>query len=315
MISTVTKKLLAMSMLKGVGPVTLRKAFELADFETETVERLATKIPTLQKAITLPDAWTNAIVLSEQQIDAATRHEARIMSPADAAYPSLLSRSKNDPFILYVRGSLAKQPLKSVAIIGTRKPTRHGSIITERITRFFSEQGWSVVSGLALGCDGIAHQTAVDKKGHTIAVLAHGLQTVMPGKHTALAENILESGGALVSQYPFGREAIPQQFAQRDKTQAGLAQGVVMIQSDLKGGSLIASRAALDTGRWLAVPSPTKEDLTSNELKIQANLVLCDDHIDEKLKLLKTKEKNLLSRIIVLYSKNDYKSCLTKSTF
>ncbi|WP_416057819.1 DNA-processing protein DprA [Stenotrophomonas maltophilia] len=250
------------------------------------------------------------MIKAEEQLELADYNGCSILSPMDKGYPKLLAATKDDPFLLWVRGSLAPNPEKSVAIIGTRQPTEHGRLIAQRITRYFVEQGWSIVSGLALGCDGVAHQEAVDAGGHTTAVLAHGLHTIAPSKHRKLAEDILDAGGALVSQYPIGRAAIAQQFVQRDKTQAGMAQGVIMIQSDLQGGSLHASRASLDYGRWLAVPYPTDQDLGRNEPKIQANLRLADGSGAEKMDLLRLKGDADLARIIVLRSKDDYSRCL-----
>jgi DNA processing protein len=105
------------------------------------------------------------------------------------------------------------------------------------LTRYWAEKGWSIVSGLALGCDAIAHRTAVEVRAHTVAVLAHGLHTIAPAQHRKLPEDILEAGGALESEFPFGKAPLPAQFAKRDRTQAGLAQAVLPIQSDLTGGS------------------------------------------------------------------------------
>lgn len=298
-------------MLSGVGPAALKKASQVFGFETKSVEALGAEIPAIGKAIAPADAWSKALELAEEQSDFAERSDVRILSPLDEGYPKLLAATKDDPFILYVRGLLAPSPDKSVAIIGTREPTAHGETITKRITQFFVEHGWSVVSGLALGCDALAHQAALEAKGHTVAVLAHGLQTIAPAKHRRLAEEILNKGGALVSQYPFGREAIPQQFVQRDKTQAGMAQGVVMVQSDLQGGSLHASRAAIDYGRWLAVPYPTEADRASKAPKAQANLMLVDGSDADRRELLRRKEADGLDQIIVLRSKEDYARCLT----
>lgn len=143
-----------------------------------------------------------------------------------------------------------------------------------------------------------------------MAVLAHGLHTISPLKNRKLAEEILSSGGALLSQYPIGREAIPQQFVQRDKTQAGMAQGVVMIQSDMEGGSLHASRAALSYDRWLAIPYPTEQDRTKKEPKIQANLLLADGDEAARKELLRLKDSSRLDRVLILRSKEDYARCL-----
>ncbi|UUD66065.1 DNA-protecting protein DprA [Pseudomonas seleniipraecipitans] len=298
-------------MLAGIGPATLRKIASLQGFQLSDVESLGLQVPALARALASPLAWEIAKELAEKQVDLATTHQARIISALDPDYPHLLKATKDDPFLLFVKGSLFTAPSQSVAIIGTRQPTKHGELIARRVTEFFVEQNWSVVSGLALGCDGIAHKAALEARGHTVAVMAHGLQTVAPSQHRKLAEAILASGGALVSEYRFGQGALPMQFVKRDRTQAGLAQGVVMIQSDIKGGSLHASRAALDYERWLAVPFPTDADLAANEPKIQANLLIADSGADiERATLLKC-HRSRLAKIIVLRTKEDYREMVS----
>lgn len=305
-ISAATTRVLALSMLTGIGPATLRRIASVEAFLTSSVESLGARVPAVGRALSDPAAWTKALELVEKQVEMAARYEARIISALDPDYPLLLKATKDDPFILFVRGRLFANPERSVAIIGTRQPTKHGEMIAQRITQFFVERHWSIVSGLALGCDAIAHRVALEAKGHTVAVMAHGLQTVAPSQHRKLAEDILESGGALVSEYRFGQGALPMQFVKRDRTQAGLAQGVVMVQSDVKGGSLYASRAAVDYGRWLAVPFPTTADQASNEPKIQANLLLADSGADIKRASLLKCHIGKLNRVIVLRSKEDY---------
>lgn len=304
-VSSGTRKLLALSMLKGVGPATLRKIACMPDFVQVQAHELALRIPSISKALDNVGDWERAIEDSEFQLEEAKRFNSMVISPLDSGYPLSLAATKDDPFLLYVKGSLPDSSKNSVAIIGTREPTSHGIIIAQRITNFFAEQNWSVVSGLAIGCDAIAHQAALDAQGHTIAVLAHGLHMIAPSRHRKLAEDILEAGGALVSEYRFGQGAQPQQFVKRDRTQAGLAHGVVMIQSDLKGGSLHASRAALDYGRWLAVPYPTVPDFKNAEAKVQGNVLLADGTEMQKSELLRC-PLSALGRLIILRSKEDY---------
>jgi len=311
-VSAATGKMLGLSMLRGIGPAKLRQAAKLPNFETQSIDTLASLIPAVAKALE-GDSWDRALEQAEAQVEQAATANARILSPLDPDYPSLLAKTKDDPFLLFVKGKLAPAPEKSVAIIGTREPTPHGRVIAERITQFFVGEGWSVVSGLALGCDAVAHQAAIDANGHTVAVLAHGLQTIAPTQHRQLADDILASGGALVSEFLFGRGPIPQQFVRRDRTQAGMAQGVVMVQSDLKGGSLHASRAALDYGRWLAVPYPTEKDRAADEPKIQANLTLADGSVSERMDLLHLKVPGAMSKLVVLKTKDDYRACLAQS--
>ncbi|UTM01095.1 DNA-protecting protein DprA [Alcaligenes sp. NLF5-7] len=304
-VSPATLKLLTLSMLKGVGPAALKKAAALPGFCDKPIDELAKAVPAIEKALSESDAWANAQNAAAHQVDEAHRHEARILSALDAEYPPLLAATKDDPFILFVKGTLAQPPERSVAIIGTREPTMHGQRIATSIAKFFIEQRWSIVSGLAIGSDAVAHQVTLDAGGHTVAVLAHGLQMIAPAKHKKLAENILASGGALVSEYPFGQTVRSQQYVKRDRTQAGLAQGVVMIQSDIKGGSLYASRASLDYGRWLAVPYPTEKDREREEPKVQANLLIADGNDDQRMDLLRC-SKSHLNRVIVLHSRDDY---------
>ena len=138
-------------------------------------------------------------------------------------------------------------------------------------------------------------------------MLAHGLHTIAPKSNERLAERILANGGALVSEFVFGEDPIPRNFATRDKTQAGMSRGVVMIQSDLIGGSLHASRASLGYGRILAVPTVTERDLANREPKAEANRVLTDGSDSEKLELLKCKSIDL-KKLFPIRSKDDYAS-------
>lgn len=307
-VSTSTKRLLTLSAIKGVGPAALKKISAIPSFWDLDLLKLSEAVPQVARAIegqASGGIWEQAQLWADEQLAAAEKHGARILSPVDAEYPKLLAETKDDPFLLFVKGKLAAEGQQSVAIIGTREPTQHGVMIARRITQFFVERRWSVVSGLALGCDAIAHQAALDAGGHTVAVLAHGLQMIAPSKHKELAWQILDAGGALVSEYPFGKTVLGAQFVKRDRTQAGMAQGVVMVQSDIKGGSLHASRAALDYRRWLAVPYPTDKDLDNEEPKVQANLVIADGTDAQRADLLRC-PTSALRLVTVVRGREDY---------
>lgn len=304
-ISPAARFLLSLSHLPGVGPATLKKALSIPRFDLFAIDVIAAHVPAISKALNIDGAWERAQENTEMQMREAQRYEARILCVLDPEYPKLLAQTRDDPLLLFVRGALAVNPANSVAIIGTREPTVHGMVIAKRITQFFAEAEWSIVSGLAIGCDSLAHETALDAGAHTVAILAHGLQMIAPARNRQLAERILSSGGALVSEYPFGREVQKQQYVKRDRTQAGMAQGVVMIQSDLVGGSLHASRAALEYKRWLAVPYPTDKDRERNEPKIQANLLIADGDDEKRADLLRCPSSSL-SSVLVLKSREDY---------
>ena len=307
-ISPQTRILLVLSALKGVGPSALKKVAAIPSFWELSFVDWCKAVPQIAKSTDgqSPDlALQRASEWAGEQLAAAERYDARIISRLDDDYPKLLAATKDDPLILYVKGRFAEDPQKSVAIIGTREPTQHGQRIAERITQFFVEQRWSVVSGLAIGCDAIAHQKVIEAGGHTVAVLAHGLQLIAPSRHKNLAQSILDSGGALVSEYPFGRNVLGAQFVKRDRTQAGMSQGVVMIQSDLRGGSLHASRAAVDYKRWLAVPYPTDKDLKNAEPKVSANLVIADGTDAQRADLLRC-SMSALGMVKVVRGRDDY---------
>src|SRR5690606_9122863 len=139
-ISPATTKLLTLSMLAGIGPATLRKIASLDAFEMASVESLGNRVPALARALSEPLAWSVAVEQAEKQIDAAATNQTRIISALDVEYPALLKLTKDDPFILFVKGTLFSTPERSVAIIGTRQPTKHGELIARRITEFFVEQ-------------------------------------------------------------------------------------------------------------------------------------------------------------------------------
>lgn len=293
--------LLTLSFVPGIGQRTLLKLAEHPKFLETNLEQMGRLLPPVESKLT-EAALTLAVDKARDNLHQAQRDGAHLLTVVDQAYPPLLRQIPDKPAFLFVKGELQRE--QCVAVIGTREPTPHGVEITRRATTYLAERGWSVVSGLALGVDAMAHQTALEAGGHTVAVLAHGLQTVAPRQHAALAERILEQGGALVSEYPYGVGVFPAQFVKRDRTQAGLAQGVLMIQTDVKGGSLHASRASIEYERPLAVPMPTKRDMDAGELKVQGNLHLLGES-REAAQLLKCREADL-KHLVPLTSREDY---------
>ena len=305
LLSRAAETLLRYAQVPGIGSRKLVRIAECRNFADLDPRALAAANPKMKF---LPDeaAWRLACSGAEEQKRLAAGLGVRILCFLDPDYPALLADSPDKPAILYVKGALSATPEKSLAVIGTREPTEHGRLAAGRIAGHFAARGWSIVSGLAAGCDAAAHAAAIRAGGHTVAVMAHGLHTVMPAQNRALADEILASGGALVSEFPLGQDSTPGLFAARDKTQAGLSQGVVLVQSAIDGGSLHASRAALHYGRWLAVAAPTGRDRASADPRCGAALVLDEGAEVEKLQLLKCKKVQELEKLIILRSRNDY---------
>lgn len=174
----------------------------------------------------------------------------RLVFVGEPGYPALLGRAKDAPAALFVRGSEgAIQELRSVAVVGTREPSRYGSRCARKISETLARDGWCIVSGLAAGIDAEAHRGALEAGGKTVAVLAHGLDRVYPRSHDKLAEEILDKSGALVSEYPPGAPPAPGQFVERDRIQSGLSLATLLVESDLDGGAMHTVRFAREQGR------------------------------------------------------------------
>ena len=179
--------------------------------------------------------------------------DARIVAPRDADYPVLLAATTAPP-ILYVRGALAVEDGLAIAIVGSRRPTAYGVEVAERLAADLAARGVTIVSGLARGIDTAAHRGALAAGGRTIAVMGTGIDVCYPPENRALAEEI-EAAGALVSQFLPGTSPAKRNFPERNRTIAGLALGVVVVEATERSGALITAGAAGDHGREVfAVP-------------------------------------------------------------
>ena len=194
-------------------------------------------------------------ILKQEKIHCLTKN--------DAEYPPLLKEIYDPPFCLFVRGELKPNEF-TLAIVGPRKYTSYGKQITEELTRDLAAQGITIVSGLALGIDSVAHQATLNANGITIAVLGTGINRahVYPACHKQLAEKIIASSGAIISEYPPGTLPTRFTFPRRNRIIAGMSLGTLVIEAAESSGALITAQCALDYNREVfAVPqnitSPT----------------------------------------------------------
>ena len=172
----------------------------------------------------------------------------------DALYPELLRHIYDPPICLFFRGDITCLAMTSVAIVGTRRPTQYGVTVAGRFGREFAEAGACVVSGMARGIDTAAHKGALEANGHTVAVFGCGVDVIYPTENKQLSALIAERG-LLVSEFPPGSPAYPQNFPIRNRIVAGLCAGVVVVEGKEFSGSAITARLALDQGREVfAVP-------------------------------------------------------------
>ena len=172
-----------------------------------------------------------------------------VLTLADAGYPADLLHLADPPTLLYVQGQLAAlaHPLR-VAVVGSRNPTPQGQLNARQLARSLGQAGACVVSGLALGVDGAAHEGALAAGAPTLAVVGTGLDRVYPARHKALAHQVAASG-ALISEYPLGTPPLAPNFPKRNRLIAALGQGTLVVEAALQSGSLITARLAADMGR------------------------------------------------------------------
>ena len=235
---------------------------------------------------------------------------------SDYAYLRDLPHMPDPPKKLFIRGKLPAKRVKTVAIVGTRKPSAYGREIATKIASECAKNGIVVVSGLALGIDSIAHRAAIDSGGKTIAVLANGVDKIYPRSHEDLGQKILQTNGAILSEYPNNTPARPWQFLARNRIVSGLADAVVIIEAASRSGTLSTANHALDQGKEIfAVPGNITSPLSAgcnqlikngaNPLTSVEDLLdfLIPDRFEKQTQLFKgdTREENV---ILEFLSKN-----------
>ena len=191
----------------------------------------------------------------EDELSRAEKMHVTILTECDAAYPARLKDLPSPPLALYVVGDPAALSRRSVALVGTRWASAYGLATAQSLARGLAEKGWGVVSGLARGIDAAAHSGALLGKGVTVGVLGGALDKFFPPENRDLARRIVAEGGAVASEFPFGRDPDRQTFPQRNRIVAALAEGVVAVEAPVKSGTLITCSRALELGRVvMAVP-------------------------------------------------------------
>jgi len=212
---------------------------------------------------------------------------ARLVKWTDADYPPNLRHIADPPPFLFVRGDASMSDANCIAIVGARAASDVGRRMAQRLGLELAAKGFGVVSGLARGIDGEAHQGALDAHGKTIAVLGCGVDVIYPPEHRKLAEAIIAGGGALISELPIGTQPLAENFPTRNRILSGLCLGVVIVEAAEKSGSLITARMALEQDRQVfAVPGSPLSGKTrgSNRLlKEGAKLIECVEDVIEEL--------------------------------
>ena len=234
--------------------------------------------------------------LLQTTVDWLAGDDDRIVAPIGSRhYPATLLDIEDPPLVLYMQGSLLKQAQQApntvannLAIVGSRNPTPQGEANARQFAKAFAEQGLCIVSGLALGVDGAAHDGALLGGGQTIAVVGTGLDRVYPKKHLALAHRIVASG-LIISEFPIGTPPLNANFPKRNRIISGLSVGTLVVEAALKSGSLITARLASEQGKDVfAIPGSIHSPLSRGchyLIKQGAKLVETAQDVMEELKI------------------------------
>ena len=248
---------LALGLTPGLGPTRVRHLVERfgnvgAIFRASLTELEATGL----LAVSAQALGTGkSLELAQEELEKAKIAGAKIVTFDDPVYPARLRQIYDPPLVLYVRGDVSVLSQPGIAVVGTRHPTPYGSGMAERLAIDLSAHGLVILSGMARGVDTAAHRGTIAAKGKTVAVFGTGVDVLYPKENTRLAEQILAFGGTLISEFPVGTFAAPQNFPIRNRIISGMSMGVLVVEAAEYSGTRITARCALEQNREVfAVP-------------------------------------------------------------
>ncbi|GAC1531713.1 MAG: DNA-processing protein DprA [Ramlibacter sp.] len=248
---------LRLAMSPGIGRVGARcllSAFGLPQqlFSQPTEALQAVGGPLVAQVLAVePEGWRSQVDMTWDWLQ-GTPATRRVLTLADPRYPPSLLQTDDPPLLLYACGQVVGQWSPAIAVVGSRNPTQQGAINARQFARALAQAGYTVVSGLALGVDGVAHEGALEGAAPgqlaTVAVVGTGLDLVYPKQHLDLARRITERG-LLLSEYPLGMPPLAENFPRRNRIIAGLGLGTLVVEAAVQSGSLITARMAAEQGK------------------------------------------------------------------
>ncbi|HTS17236.1 MAG TPA: DNA-processing protein DprA [Verrucomicrobiae bacterium] len=263
---------IALNMVDGVGPIRVRALLER--FREPQAILSATKSELMQvegvgeevaRSIT---GWREKVDL-DAELQRIEKAGVKVVTREDADYPKNLREIYDPPIVLYAKGAFAERDALSIGIVGSRRTTLYGQDMARKLAYQLGRVGVTVVSGLARGIDSAAHQGTLQAKGRTVAVIGCGIDIVYPAENDKLAQEIVEKGGAVVTEFPFGVKPDKQNFPMRNRIISGWSLGVVVVEANLKSGALITAGQAAEQGRQVfAVPGRADSILSRGTNKL-----------------------------------------------
>ncbi len=288
---------LGFNIVKGIGPAKM-KALQgyFGDFERawHATELELNKIGVDRRTIRsfLETRQTLDLDAAMAKVDAAN---ITLITWDDPAYPTYIRNIPGSPPLLYVAGNITEADRWAVAIVGTRRLTSYGRQIARDLTIGLVNNGVTIISGLARGIDAVAHKTAVEMGGRTIAVLGSGVDSIYPAEHRGLAKQIANGHGAVISEYGMGVRPEAKNFPPRNRVISGLSLGTIVIEAGIRSGALITSKFAMEQGREVfAVPGSINSPVSKGPNKLiqqGAKLVTCVEDVLEELNISMVVEK------------------------
>ena len=248
---------LAIALTPGLGPARGRRLVEFFGSAGAVLRAPLTELEAagIQAMSAQSLSSGKSLELAGEEMTRASAAGAQIITLDDDAYPIHLKQIYDPPLALYVRGDASVLAQPGIAVVGTRHPTPYGSGMAERLSCDLATRGLVILSGMARGVDTAAHRGTITAKGKTVAVFGTGIDVLYPKENTRLSEQILSLGGALVSEFPMGTFAAPQNFPIRNRIISGLSIGVLVIEAAEYSGTRITARCALEQNRDVfAVP-------------------------------------------------------------
>ena len=248
---------LALSLTPGLGPTRGRKLVERFGNIQEIFHASLTELEAenLQAQSAQHIALGKSLELAHDEFAKAAAGGVQLLCREDAAWPQRLSEIYDPPLVLYVHGKVEALSRPGIAVIGTRHPTPYGIGMAERLSCDLASHGLVIFSGMARGVDAAGPRGAIKAKGSTVAVFGTGVDVIYPRENNRIADGILETGGALVSEFPMEAFAAPQNFPIRNRIISGLALGVLVVEAGEYSGTRITARCALEQSREIfAVP-------------------------------------------------------------
>ncbi len=245
---------------------------------------------------------TRATIDLDQELQNVKAKNIGVLTWDSADYPDYLAKIDGSPPLLYLVGALQDIDRWAVAVVGTRRVTPYGRQMTQELVSGLVRNGVTVVSGLARGVDAIAHQTALDHGGRTIAVLGSGPDHIYPPENRDLARNIVRDRGAVLSEYPLGTEPEAKNFPPRNRIISGLSLGVIVVEAGERSGATITAHFAMEQGREVfAVPgnvnSPASRG-TNRLIQEGAKLVTNAEDVLEELNLSMVFEHSAVQKVL-----------------